>query len=459
MELPIRVADMPEESTAGPSGAPTGDADDIKDSNSRPYTVLDESRAEIRLLKVHPPITGDHLETIQCSIITDSLADLKNPYITVSYVWGDETDRRTIMVDGHPARIPTSLNDLLSCYRKMCQSGRTTWKYAYFPLWADAVCINQDDVAERNSQVRIMGDIYRAATTTVAWLGLGDEDSDYAIGEILKMDGRITTARAANVSPLSIITPEDTQLWTQDLGRDHQDSGRFTAKNRFWNACARIFERPYWHRSWIAQELVLSNDATLFCGATSVRLSVLVAILMWMTAIDGSKCPSFADSELWALISSYDGRKALGWGELAIMRKIFLAAMPSRDTDSGGWNQLDVTSQPRIPTSNGRYAALTTLRKYMFYTRTSQATDPRDKIFSLLGLVGYAMATDYAKPIEGTYVSFATRCIRADKRLDILCYAGHGLLGPTEHPEHRLFLPTWYVFQGRMHRRAINTGH
>jgi hypothetical protein len=39
-------------------------------------------------------------------------------------------------------------------------------------LWADAICINQSDINERNTQVKLMGEIYRTATRVHVWLGL-----------------------------------------------------------------------------------------------------------------------------------------------------------------------------------------------------------------------------------------------------------------------------------------------
>lgn len=38
-------------------------------------------------------------------------------------------------------------------------------------LWADAVCINQDDIGERGDQVSEMGQIYRNASMVLIWLG------------------------------------------------------------------------------------------------------------------------------------------------------------------------------------------------------------------------------------------------------------------------------------------------
>lgn len=42
-------------------------------------------------------------------------------------------------------------------------------------IWADAVCINQNDVDERSSQVGIMSDIYSSAKGCQIWLGTVEE--------------------------------------------------------------------------------------------------------------------------------------------------------------------------------------------------------------------------------------------------------------------------------------------
>jgi hypothetical protein len=38
-------------------------------------------------------------------------------------------------------------------------------------LWIDALCINQEDLDERASQVLIMGEIYASSVETIVWLG------------------------------------------------------------------------------------------------------------------------------------------------------------------------------------------------------------------------------------------------------------------------------------------------
>lgn len=45
-------------------------------------------------------------------------------------------------------------------------------------LWIDAVCINQDDLMEKEEQIPLMATIYSTASRVVADLGPASEDSD-----------------------------------------------------------------------------------------------------------------------------------------------------------------------------------------------------------------------------------------------------------------------------------------
>jgi hypothetical protein len=48
-------------------------------------------------------------------------------------------------------------------------------------LWMDALCINQEDVIERNQQVYLMGSIYSQAREVLVWLGPEKDNSDLAM--------------------------------------------------------------------------------------------------------------------------------------------------------------------------------------------------------------------------------------------------------------------------------------
>jgi hypothetical protein len=54
-------------------------------------------------------------------------------------------------------------------------------------VWADTICINMDDQQERTQQVRMRVDIYRRASRTCVWLGIGDENGTIAASFILQL--------------------------------------------------------------------------------------------------------------------------------------------------------------------------------------------------------------------------------------------------------------------------------
>ncbi|KAF2748669.1 HET-domain-containing protein, partial [Sporormia fimetaria CBS 119925] len=110
----------------------------------------DPSVREIRLLHLQP---GAWKDPIQGTLDVVSLSK-KPKYQALSYVWGDPTNRKPISIDGELFLATQYLFNAL-------QRIRHPWKQLY--LWVDAVCINQDDLHERQNQVAIMGEIYNGA--------------------------------------------------------------------------------------------------------------------------------------------------------------------------------------------------------------------------------------------------------------------------------------------------------
>ncbi|KAH8679717.1 heterokaryon incompatibility protein-domain-containing protein, partial [Tricladium varicosporioides] len=83
------------------------------------------------------------------------------PYQALSYTWGAETPTyRLPIVDttnskGHGLEIRKNLSSFLRVFGK---------KHPRKWIWIDQLCINQDDLAERNDQVQRMGEIYSKAS-------------------------------------------------------------------------------------------------------------------------------------------------------------------------------------------------------------------------------------------------------------------------------------------------------
>jgi hypothetical protein len=61
------------------------------------------------------------------------------------------------------------------------------------PIWADGICINQDDYIKQAQQVRMMDAIYQQATFVTVWLGEPSADSDLAMDFILELNRDLTS--------------------------------------------------------------------------------------------------------------------------------------------------------------------------------------------------------------------------------------------------------------------------
>ena len=90
-------------------------------------------------------------------------------YCGLSYVWHDpeaeNSIRPTIEVNGLEVEIQPNLYNALSHIGRRCSR-------QYGRIWVDFLCINQSDLDERSTQVRLMRDIFETAQVTIAWLGL-----------------------------------------------------------------------------------------------------------------------------------------------------------------------------------------------------------------------------------------------------------------------------------------------
>jgi hypothetical protein len=122
------------------------------------------SEDSVRLLVLEPSsdsaseLTGSLLHTS----ITECDNDLIEGYTALSYVWGNPEKAGTILVEGREIHITANLEAALRNIRNGSRAHR---------IWADALCINQDDETERNKQVGLIGSIYSKARNTIIYLG------------------------------------------------------------------------------------------------------------------------------------------------------------------------------------------------------------------------------------------------------------------------------------------------
>ncbi|EMD64615.1 hypothetical protein COCSADRAFT_198873 [Bipolaris sorokiniana ND90Pr] len=112
--------------------------------------------AQFRLLRIHPTNISESI--ISCQLFTTSLAE-EPSYNALSYEWGQRDITKPIVVNGTRVQVTP---DLEAALRRIRQSD------SEFILWVDAVCINQQDFDERNTQVAMMSRLYSKTTLAYA---------------------------------------------------------------------------------------------------------------------------------------------------------------------------------------------------------------------------------------------------------------------------------------------------
>ena len=219
--------------------------------------------SSIRLIHLHSSIP--HRAPLKCSTSIEDLSDEPPPaYEALSYEWAPPFASGTqlyplICNEQFQIGIRQNLNDALHHLRpKIGEPPRA--------LWVDAICINQADNGGKSVQVRRMKEIYEKATQVVGWLGKGDDGiaeamevacrvhrfycrKDYA--PFAEYDGRIER-EAENVCFGGVASREVP-------GKE--------PRLEDWTIAAKVYERSYFSRLWMVQELVVAQRARVICGA------------------------------------------------------------------------------------------------------------------------------------------------------------------------------------------------
>lgn len=171
-------------------------------------------------------LPGSSSEPVQCTINNRALDD-GTPYEALSYVWGKETDRTNIVCDGKELKVPQNLSDFLFQLRSPTEARI---------LWADSICINQNDENEKGSQIRLMRSIFQEATKVLVWIGT---DSS----------GVAKLAFDFAYEMFHTERPEDLEQTPES-----------------WKAISTLFQQDWFRRKWCFQEIVLAKEAEFRWG-------------------------------------------------------------------------------------------------------------------------------------------------------------------------------------------------
>jgi hypothetical protein len=135
------------------------------------HVALLRGSKQIRVLDIEGVAQGTDPELITAHLRVESL-DQQPVFNALSYVWGTDVEKEFILCDG--VKLPLSKNSF-SALRHL------RGKFGPITIWIDAICINQKDNEEKESQIPLMGDIYSRAGTAYMWLGEGDESTSKAL--------------------------------------------------------------------------------------------------------------------------------------------------------------------------------------------------------------------------------------------------------------------------------------
>lgn len=144
------------------------------------YGRLDTQRSQIRLLEMNETVSGADWKL---SVV--SLED-RPRFTALSYAWGTSAENEEIRLNGQVVPIKGNLAYALRHVYQHWVDAFTDEKSRQMFHWADALCIDQNDVEEKSSQVPLMGTIFSRAELVMSWLGR-ESDSLYCALDTIEM--------------------------------------------------------------------------------------------------------------------------------------------------------------------------------------------------------------------------------------------------------------------------------
>ncbi|KAK6823316.1 hypothetical protein RU639_006047 [Aspergillus parasiticus] len=355
--------------------------------------------SQFRVLVLHPAKNTSF--PLVCTLQAKSLNEDRNVnYAALSYCWGTDSDQQRLLIFPgskqkalkwkYVARHAKEMPIRKSLHLALLRLRR---KDVPIALWADAVCINQENQKEKTEQLQQMATIYRMASHVCVWLGEADTEgrSDRAMEFIPKLMDFAFLERLVN---------------------DKEQAGN-------WYALAELMRDRWFSRRWVVQEISLAKSAAVHCGTKTVQWAEFAdAVSIFVATRD--KIRELFDFETWK-----EGPQTLG------------------EVQSFGASiLLEATSRLFLRTPSGEILRpVKGIESLVTSLNTFDATDPRDIVYSLVSIASDTRDTsvyvdkkrdkwstlspqlviDYRLDEIEVYENFTRYCIKTSKSLDIIC--------------------------------------
>jgi len=339
------------------------------------YSPLRKDRDELRLIRLLPgPISAE----VEIEIFH---APRSSKYEALSYVWGPP-ERTDVALVRKPVKALSKLVRHVNRSKRREHSKPSATigitdnlavalRHLRDPiksriLWVDAICINQDDLAERSAEVLEMGSIYSRAEQVVVWLGPSSKDSRLAVETLKKLGDGIR----CHVDDHTI--SYKTGSWAMRL---ESDSEALKFNQPSWFAIRDLLRREWFSRVWVFQEIGLATKATLFVGQDGIDWFLFMTAIQWL------------------------------WNILERLNEVF-HDLKFEDLSGSGVGGLISMSLRKYPRELG-------LPELLIFTSRLDSSDPRDRLYAIRALVAPSgrkfITPDYSKSVEEAFRNFTLR--------------------------------------------------
>ncbi|KAL9110670.1 MAG: hypothetical protein Q9227_004847 [Pyrenula ochraceoflavens] len=309
------------------------------------YENLHVGYNQIRLIEVLQ--ASPEGEDLQITIEVANLDHTVSQYYALSYTWGAPAEygkwkamtanrSHPVICKGKIIYVTGNLAAFLKRIRK------TPWLLEK-KFWVDGICIDQDNASEREQQIAMMGYIYKSADAVIAWLGEEDQFTRTAFKALERIQYLVER---------NLLYHSPNYLgWREDqLKLDH------ISDREAWLSVAKMFQRCYFIRAWVVQEIALSKRLKVICSGEEIEWETLVTTTRFFSQT--------------------------GW-------KAFFNNLPRTYSDEAllpSYNHVaHLLNGVREDHQVQHWA--TTLLLALGRSRDFKTSDPRDKVYCLLGLV------------------------------------------------------------------------
>jgi len=195
------------------------------------------------------------------------------PFIPYEEVKNDTEKTHPILCNGGTISVTENLFEALYMFRRYAMReiaipGDDLQATFRMPLsiyiWIDAICIDQENIPERNSQIMVMGRIYSTAQNVFGWIGKTDAFSRLGLVTLTDLFKGLL---------------EDPSIQNRWYGSLYDVEG---VNERDWLALFAVLQRLWFRRAWIVQEAVFASRLTMICGSNVFAWVMIEVVLRFM---------------------------------------------------------------------------------------------------------------------------------------------------------------------------------